>query len=150
MTENRPSLVLMGIASLALVALGGLRAAGASPNAAPALAAAIAVTVGLVAMWVLRAPNSRIALAGLALFNGVLGVAGALTPFVIPALAGAAYEPESDWLRNLDLTPPAIRWLRVATASGYFALALVVAGLAFFAAAYFLFRHGSGHRRHAH
>jgi hypothetical protein len=150
MTEKRSSLMMTGLVSPALVALGGLRIIGGSPLVIPLLAAGIAATLGLVAAWVARAPDARTALAGLALFNGFLSFTGAFTPLAVPALAGAAYEPEADWLRTVDLTPPAARWLQVALASSYFALVLAVAGLIFFAAAYFLFRRrGDGRRRHA-
>src|SRR6185312_16407446 len=53
-----------------------------------------------------------------------------------------------DWLRAIDLTPPALRWLRVALASSYFAVGLLVAGGAFFAVAYLLFHRGAHRRRH--
>lgn len=150
MAENRRSLAAMAIATLGLLGLDALRASGGSPVAVILVPAALAATLGLVLLWVARAPDARSALAGLALANGVLSLAGAALPLILPALAGAAYQSQSDWLSGLDLTPPAIRWLRVALASGYFALALLLAGLAFLAAAYLLFRGGPGRQRHAH
>lgn len=149
MADDQRSLVAMAVLTLCMVGLDAVRAIGSSPVAFIVVPAALAATLGLVLVWVARARDMRAASAGLALANGVLSLSGAASPLIFPVLAGAAYQPQGDWLSGVDLTPPAIRWLRLALASGYVTLALLVAGLAFFTAAYVLFRRGHG-RRHAH
>ena len=150
MKDDRSNLRVIAASTLLLIALLGFRVIDGSPLAIFVLGVALAATFGLIVLTVRQVREPRTAPAGLALFDGVLSIAGAIAAFILPARALTAYEPEADWLRAIDLTPPALRWLRVALASSYFAVGLLVAGGAFFAVAYLLFHRGAHRWRHAH
>lgn len=142
--------LVMGALSLVLASLVAALFARHTLAGIPALwvswAASLAVT-GFVAR---RATSGRTAWALLSLINGSISIALVLANAVLPASAAAPYEPGSDWLRSVDLTPPIAARLREAMASGYFAIGVLTAGIILLAAAYLLLHRSDGSSRHAH
>lgn len=140
-------LLVMGPLSVVLVSLFVLRALGGTPAALPSIIVGWIVAIGAM-IAASHAQTLRGAWAGTSLFNGTVSIATVLTSLVVPALAAAEYEPGADWMRNIDLAPPATARLREAIASAYFSIALIIAGMIFFAVAYFVFHRADGSKRH--
>ena len=143
------SVLIMGAASLVLfsmIPLITVRQSYAGPLSLWISCLISLVMTGIVA-WRARTPQR--AWGHLALINGAASFAVVLANAVLAASASAPYEPGSDWLRSVDLTPPIVARLREALASAYFAIAVIIAGIIFFATAYFLLHLSDDPTHHA-
>lgn len=140
--------LVMGAMSLVLVSVLNVLVAKDAVAGLPTMWVSWAVGLALTGFVAWKATSSRGAWGFLSLINGGISFAIVSAYAVLPA-ASAPYEPGSDWLRSVDLTPPIAARLREAMAAGYFAIVVIIAGLIFLAAAYALLHSGDGSSRHA-
>ncbi len=150
MSNKWLSALVMGSISLALTTMLALLVVTQTPVVAPVLWASWLASVMLTGWVAWRTSSGRNAWGFLSFINGGISLAILFVNATLPASASAPYEPGGDWLRSVDLTPPVVARLREAMASGYFAIAVIVAGILFLAAAYLLLHRWDGSSRHAH
>ncbi len=150
MTSKWPCVLIMGSLSLGLASLLDVLVAGPTLAGLPSLWVSWFASLLLTALVAWRASSARSSWAFLSAINGVMSFAVAIADAVRPASASAAYQPGSDWYGSVDFTPPIAARLREAIASGYFAIAVIIAGMIFVAVAYLLRQHWTHPRRHAH
>lgn len=141
---------VMGAMSFVLVSVLDVLVAKEALAGLPSLWVSWAVSLALTGFVAWKATSGRMAWGVLSLINGAISFAIVLANAALPALASAPYEPGSDWLRSVDLIPPIVARLREAIASGYFAIAVLVAGLIYLAVAYLLLHLSDDSKRHAH
>lgn len=142
--------LVMGAMSLALVSMLDVLVTKQTLAGLPSLWVSWCVSLALTGFvaWESRSVQRTWGL--LSLINGGISFAVVVADAVSPASASAPYEPGSDWLRSVDFTPPIVARLREAIASGYFAIAMMIAGMMFVAAAYLLWHLWDNSTRHAH
>lgn len=144
------SVFVMGATSLALVSMLDVLVAEQTLVGLPSLWVSWCVSLVLTGFVAWRSTSVPHTWGFLSLINGGMSFAIVLADSVLPASASAPYEPGSDWLRSVDFTPPIAARLREALASGYFAIAVIIAGMMFLAAAYLLWQLWDDSTRHAH
>jgi hypothetical protein len=149
MKSKWPGIFIMGAMSLALMSLIDVLVAKQTLAGLPSLWVSWCVSLALTGFVAWKAVSVRHTWGLLSLVNGGLSFAVVLANAVLPASASAPYEPGSDWLRSIDFTPPIAARLREALAAGYFAIAMIVAGMMFVAAAYLLWHLWDDSTRHA-
>jgi len=142
--------LVMGTISLALASLLDVLVAEHALVGFPSLWLSWCVSLAVTGYVAWHAASVRQTWGILSLINGAMSFAVAIANAILPASAAALYEPGSDWLRSVDFTPPIAARLREAIASGYFAIAVIIAGLMFLVAAYLLWHLWDDKTRHAH
>lgn len=142
--------LVMGSMSLALVSMLDVLVVKQTLAGLPSLWVSWCVSLVLTGFVAWRSQSVWSAWGLLSLINGSMSFAIVFAYAIAPVSALAPYEPGSDWLGSVDLTPPIASRLREALASGYFAIAVIMAGMTFLAAAYFLLHLRDDSSRHAH
>jgi hypothetical protein len=105
----------------------------------------VVLAVTLVIVWFAATPRN--AWGYMSLLGGIIALMVFLVGLFVPVSASTPYEPEADWLRSIDFTPPINRGIRMALASGYFTISVCALGLVLLVVGYFVLGHRPG-RKH--
>ena len=150
MAHKMLSLLVMGSISLILFTMLSFATIGQAYPGSVWLWIGCAASLALTAFVLWQAETPRSAWGYLSLIAGIVSFVLMLVIIFIPVSASAPFEPEVDWLRTIDFTPPIVIWLREALGSAYVAIAVVILGALLLTVAYLLLYIQDSPKRHAH
>lgn len=144
MAKKLFSIAVMGVVSLFLFSILAFVTFGQSHPGSAWLWSSWIASLTLTAAVVWHARTARATLGYMSLLGGVVSVVILFAFLFVPVSASAPYQPGTDWLRTVDPSAPIDARLREAIASGYFAIAAIIAAAILLSFGYVLLHQSGG------